>query len=310
MLDLKNKKILVAGGGGFMGSHVLQALEKRGIPKENIFAPSSKECDLRKWNDCVNAVKGREIVFDCAANPKDLLTREKIPGEIFYENLIMGVQLLEAAWRAGVEKTITIGSATEYPEGAPAPLREDTVWNGLPSPTSIPYGLSKRIVALQGELYRRQTGFNSIHLILTNSYGPGEKFESGYMIPSLIQKIMNAKQRGEKEVEVWGTGRALRDVMFVEDVAEGIVRAAELYDEAMPLNIGSGAGISVKELVELLSRIIGFEGTARWDATKPEGELKRFLDISRAERLIGFQTKTPLEEGLKKTIEWHTKQTS
>src|SRR3989344_3184719 len=296
MLDLKNKKILVAGGGGFMGSHVIETLEKRGVPKEHIFAPDSAECDLRKPDDCASAVKGKEIVFDCAAVPGDLLVRGKIPGELFYENLVMGIQFLEAAWRAGVQKIITIGSATEYPDGAPVPLREDTLWNGLPSETSIPYGLSKRIVGLQGELYRRQTGFNSIHLILTNSYGPGEKFERGYMVPSLIQKIMNAKKSGEKEIEVWGTGRATRDLMYVEDAAEGIVRAAELYDEAMPLNIGSGVGISIKEIVTVLCSLIGFEGTVRWDTTKPEGELKRFLDIARASQLIGFQAITAMPE--------------
>ncbi len=310
MLDLKNKKILVTGGSGFMGSHVLRTLEKRGVPNEHIFAPSSEECDLRKWDDCVNAVKGKEIVFDCAANPGDLLMRGKIPGELFYENLMMGAQLLEAGRQAGVQKTITIGSITEYPESAPVPFREDTLWNGLPVPTSIPYGLSKRIVALQGELYRRQTGFNSIHVILTNSYGPGEKFSSGYMIPSLIQKIMNAKKRGEKEIEVWGTGQATRDLIYIEDATEGIMLAAELYDDGMPLNIGSGAGISIQDLVTLLCSIIGFEGTARWDTTKPEGELKRVLDVSRALDLIGFQTKTPLEEGLEKTVDWHIKQPS
>ncbi len=297
--------MLVTGGNGFMGSHVIQALEKRGVPKEHIFAPSSEECDLRTWDDCVKAVKGKEIVFDCAAKPGDLLVRGKIPGEIFYENFMIGAQLLEAARRAGVQKIITIGSATEYPEGAPVPLREDTLWNGLPSETSIPYGLPKRIVALQGELYRRQSGFNAIHLILTNSYGPGEKFESGDMVPSLIQKIMDAKRRGEKEIEAWGTGRATRDLIYVEDATEGIMLAAELYDEAISLNIGSGAEISVKDLITLLCSLIGFEGVVRWDTTKPEGELKRFLDISRGLRLIGFQTKTPLEQGLKKTIEWH-----
>ncbi len=310
MLDLKNKRILVAGGSGFIGSHVIRALKKRGVPNQHIFAPSSKECDLRTWNDCLNAVKKREVVFDCAANPRDLLVRGKIPGELFYENLIMGVQLLEAARREGVQKVITIGSVTEYPEGAKAPLREETLWNGLPLETSIPYGLSKRIVALQGELYRRQSGFNSIHVILTNCYGPGEKFSSGYMITSLIQKIMNAKNRGEKEIEAWGTGRATRDLIYVEDATEGIVRAAESYDEAMPLNIASGVGISVKDLITLLSRLIGFEGTVRFDTTKPEGELKRFLDVSRALDLIGFQAETALEQGLKKTVDWHNEHAS
>ena len=305
MLDLKNKKILVLGGSGFMGSHVIRTLEKHGVPKESIFAPSSKECDLRKLDDCVKAVKGKEIVFDCAARPGDLSLRGKIPGELFYDNLLMGIELLEAARREGAQKVITVGSIMEYPEGASVPFREDTLWNGLPLKTSIPYGLSKRIVALQGELYRRQTGFNSIHVIFTNSYGPGEKFSSGYMIPSLIQKIMNAKKRGEKKIDVWGTGRATRDLIYVEDTTEGIVRAAESYDETLPLNIGSGVEISVQELVTLLCSLIGFEGTTRFDTTKPEGELKRFLDVNRARDLIGFQAKTTLREGLKKTIDWH-----
>ncbi|MBI2476183.1 MAG: NAD-dependent epimerase/dehydratase family protein [Candidatus Taylorbacteria bacterium] len=310
MLDLKNKRILVLGGGGFIGSHLVQTLKKRGVPNERIFAPSSKECNLLIWNDCLKATKGIEVVFDCAANTGDLLIRGKIPGELFYENLMMGIQLLEAARRAGAQKVVTVGSVIEYPKDARVPLREDALWNGLPLETSIPYGLSKRIVALQGELYRRQTGFNSIHVILTNSYGPGEKFSSGYMIPSLIQKIMKAKKGGQKEIEAWGTGRATRDLIYVEDATEGIVRAAESYDEAMPLNIGSGAGISIKALVALLSSLIGFEGTVRWDTTKPEGELKRFLDVSRASHLIGFQAKTALRQGLKKTVDWHKKHSS
>ncbi|MBI4085842.1 MAG: NAD-dependent epimerase/dehydratase family protein [Candidatus Liptonbacteria bacterium] len=310
MLDLKNKKILVAGGSGFMGSHVVAALKSRGVSDEKIVAPNSAECDLRVFADCQKAVKGIDVVFDCAAVPGDILMREKIPGQLFYENLLMGIQLLEAARQEGVGKAVVIGSATEYPADAPTPLNEESLWNGLPSSGNIPYGMSKRIVGIQGAMYRRESGFNAIHLLLTNSYGPGEKFESGYMVPSLIQKIMNAKARGEQEIEVWGTGQALRDLMYVEDAAEGIVRAAERYDDAAPLNIGSGAGISVKDLVMLLSKLIGFEGTIRWDTTKPEGDLKRLLDVSRAERTIGFKTKTPLEEGLKKTIEWHREQSS
>ena len=310
MIDLKNKKILVAGGNGFIGSHVCAALEKRGVLRERIVIPLPETHDLRVWEKCAGAVKGIDIVFDCAAVPGDILLRAKIPGQLFYENLIMGVHLVEAAFQEGVQKIITIGSATEYPESAPTPLKEIDLWNGLPSPGNIPYGLSKRIAALQGEMYRRQSGFHAIHVLLTNAYGPGERYESGYMVPSLIQKFLGAKERGEKEVEVWGTGNAVRDLIFADDAAEGILRAAEDYDDVSPLNLASGTGISIKELAELLSSIAGFDGTVRWNTDKPEGDLKRLLDVTRAEQLIGFKAKTPLEEGLKKTIAWHNAQSS
>ena len=305
MMDLRNKKIVVAGGTGFIGSHVISALMRRGVVREQIFVPRSKECDLRLWEHAVRAVKGADIVFDCAAVPGDIVRRAEIPGTLFYENLVMGLHLVEAAFREGVAKIITIGSATEYPAEASAPLKEDDIWGGLPALGNIPYGLSKRVVALQGELYRREAGFSAIHLLLTNAYGPGERFESGYMVPSLIQKILNAKQNHDREIEVWGTGNAIRDLIFVEDAVEGILLAAERYDEAAPLNIASGTGISIRELVTLLAALSGFEGTIRWNADKPEGDLRRFLDTGRATQFLGFETKTPLREGLKQTIEWH-----
>ncbi len=308
MINLINKRILVTGGNGFIGSHIIRILKKRGVPDKNILAPTSKDFDLRIWNDCQKVVKGREIIFDCAAKPGDLLARKEVPGTIFYENLMMGVQLLEAARQEEVQKVITIGSIIEYPEDAELPLQEDTLWRGLPVETSIPYGLSKRIVALQGKLFRQQMGFNSIHLILTNCYGPSEKFSSGYMIPSLIKKIMNAKKLGEKEIIVWGTGRATRDLIYVEDATEGVVRAAESYNESLPLNIGSGTETPIKDLVRLLCSIIGFQGDVRWDATKPEGELRRYINVTRAKKVIGLKASTTLKQGLKKTVNWHIAQ--
>ena len=310
MYDLKNKRILIAGGSGFIGSHLISALQKRGVPKENIFAPRSKECNFIVREDCAKAVKDVDVVFDCAAVPGDILLREKIPGKLFYEILVMGINLLDVARQGTVEKIVTIGSATEYPDTATAPFKEEYLWDGLPSLGNIPYGLSRRVVEMQGEMYRRESGFNSIHVILTNTYGPGERFESGYMIPSLMNKILGAKTREEKDVEAWGTGRAIRDLVFVEDAIEGILLAAELYDEALPLNIGSGVGISIKEIVTLLCDLASFKGAVRWDANKPEGALMRILDTSRASKLIGFKTKTTLEKGFKETIDWHISQST
>ena len=305
MVRLKEKRIFVAGGNGFMGSHLIAALHKRGVPKDHIIAPRSNECDFRVWDECARALKGAEVVFDCAAIAGDLLTRTKIPGEIFYDNLVMGIHILEAARQAGAEKVVTVGSVSEYPDTAPLPLKEDDLWAGLPASTNIPYGLSKRIVAIQGEMYRKQSGFNAVHLLLANSYGPGEKYESGYMLPSLIKKILDAKKANAPRVEVWGTGDQTRDLIFVDDAVEGILLAAEKYEEKGPLNLATGAGIRIKDLIALLCSIIGFEGKIKWDTTKPEGTLQRTVNIDKAKRTIGFEAKTPLEEGLRQTMGWH-----
>ena len=305
MIDLKSKKILVTGGSGFLGTHVVGGLRKRGVPKENIFIPRSKDFDLRRWENCVQVVKGQQILFDLAAFTGDLLRRLKISGELFYDNLIMGIQLIEAARKAGVEKIITIGSAAAYPENAPTPLKEDDLWMGPQSFINISYGLAKKILLAQGQAYRHQYGFNVIHLMPTNAYGPGEKIESGYLMPMLIHKIIEARRNNLPSIEVWGTGEPIRDFLYVDDCVEGIMLAAELYNEANPVNLGTGVGISIKELVATICRLVGFAGKVNWDTSKPNGQMHRVMDTHRAKEKFGFEAKTSLEDGLKKTIEWH-----
>ena len=305
MIDLATKKIVVAGGSGYLGTHLVRALVERGVPRASISVPRSSDCDLRQWEHCVRAVAGQEILFDLATITGDLLLRAKFPGTLLYDNLLMGVQLIEAARQAGAEKVVTIGSAIEYPHNAPAPLREDDLWMGQQEPANIPYGFAKKILLVQGQAYRRQYGMNVIHLLLTNTYGPGERVESGYFVPSVIQKVLAAKKSGASHIEAWGTGEPMRDFIYVDDAVEGIIAAAERYDEEDPINLGTGVGVSIRDFIGLASRIAGFSGQIRWDATKPNGQLHRVMDMTRAEAKLGFRAKTSLEAGLKKTIEWH-----
>ena len=305
MLSLKDKKILVTGGSGFLGSHVVEGLKRRGVPGSNIFVPRAKDFDLRKKEDCDKAVSGQDIIFDLAAVTGNILSRQEIPGQIFYDNLVMGVQLMEAARKSGVSKVISVGSAVEYPENAPSPLEEKNLWNGPLSSINVPSGLPKKMLLVQGQAYRAQYGFNVIHLILTNTFGPHEKVESGYLMPSLIQKLVNAQKYAQPFVEVWGTGETTRDFLYVDDAVEGILLAAELYDAKYPINLGTGTGTSIKDLVGLICRLTDYRGEIRWDPTKPQNQLHRVLKADEAFRQFGFRVKTSLEEGLRRTIEWH-----
>lgn len=306
-MDITQKKILVTGGAGFLGSFVVEALEKRGVPAGHISVPHRGTQDLRDRKACRDVVKGQDIVIHLAARVGGIgLNREK-PGELFYDNLVMGVELMEAARQASVEKFVSVATICAYPKFTPVPFKEEDLWSGYPEETNAPYGLAKKMLLVQGQAYRAQYGFNAITLFPVNLYGPRDNFDpaSSHVIPALIKKIDRAKRDGADFVEVWGTGKATREFLYVEDAAEGLVRATEQYDKPDPVNIGSGMEISIKDLVDLLCRLLDFRGEIRWDATKPDGQPRRMLDVTRAEREFGFRAKTSFEDGLRKTIEWY-----
>ncbi len=308
MLNLKKKKILVTGGSGFIGKEVVNNLvKKRGVLPNNIFVPLEKDYDLRRREDCQRAVKGQDIVIHLAAVTGNIEFHKLNPGRIFYDNLIMGTYLMEAARLAHIEKFLGIGSATEYPKNASIPLKEKDLWSDYPEETNAPYSLAKKMLLVQGQAYRQQYGFNAIHLLLTNVFGPGMNLENGYVISSLIQKVDSAKQKGEKFIELWGTGKPTRDFLYIEDASEAIVLAVEKYDKAEPVNIGSGEETSIKELAKICSSLMNFDGEIRWDPTKPDGQLRRFLDTNLAQKEFGFKAKTEFKTGLAKTLEWYKK---
>ncbi len=306
-MTLLGKKILVTGGEGFLGQHVIKELLARGVDRKDISVPSAASCDLRFYINCEKAVANHNVVFHLAAVTGGIEFHTTHPGNIFYDNLMMGVHLMESARLAGVEKFLTIGSATEYPTTASLPYREESLWQGLPDPVHIPYSMAKRMFIVQGAAYRAQYGFNAIHLMPNNMFGPGEKFESGFVIPSIMKKILDVKASGADFITSWGTGKAKREFVYVEDAARAIMLAAERYDKPEPVNIGSGEEISIKDLVTLIARFMDFKGEIKWDHTKPDGQLRRNLDVSRAEKEFGFHAEVSFEEGLKKTIDWHLK---
>jgi GDP-L-fucose synthase len=307
MHDLTKHKILLTGGNGFLGQHVRAVLKKRGVPEENIRIPRTAELDLRKFENCEKAVAGQEIVIHLAAKVGGIGFNREKPGELFYDNLMMGVQLMEAARTAGVKKFVAIGTICAYPKFTPVPFKEDDIWNGYPEETNAPYGLAKKMLLVQAQAYRAQYGLNAITLFPVNLYGDGDNFDpsSSHVIPALIKKVADAKASSASYIEVWGTGSATREFLFAEDAAEGIVLAAERYDGNEPVNLGSGMEISIKDLVELIAELMDFRGEIRWDKTKPDGQPRRMLDVSRAEKEFGFRAKTDFREGLKRTIDWY-----
>jgi GDP-L-fucose synthase len=307
-MDLHDKKLLVTGGSGFLGKVVIKKLIERGVPEANIFAPRAAELDLVKWEHCVKAVAGRDVVIHLAAVVGGIGANREHPGKFFYKNLMMGVQLMEAARLAGVKKFVAVGTICAYPKFTPAPFKEADLWNGYPEETNAPYGLAKKMLLVQAQSYRAEYGFNAIYLLPVNLYGPGDNFDpqSSHVIPALIKKIHDAKQAGVDSIDVWGTGKPTREFLYVDDAAEGIVLATERYEKAEPVNLGSGREISIKDLVEMIARLMNFTGELHWDASKPDGQPRRLLDVSRAEREFGFKAKVNFEEGLKKTIEWYS----
>lgn len=301
------KRVLVTGAAGFLGAFVLEQLKKSGADQSKIRAWDMKDADLRKWDDCVKAVKDIDLVIHLAARVGGIGLNREIPGTLFYENAMMGIQLIEAAREARVGKFVALGTICAYPKFTPVPFREDDIWNGYPEETNAPYGLAKKMLLVQSQAYRAQYGFNSIYLLPVNLYGPGDNFDprSSHVIPALIRKFAEAKENGSKKVEVWGTGNASREFLYVADAAEGICLAAERYNGPEPVNLGAGFEIKIRDLVELISRLMDFKGEIVWDRTKPDGQPRRMLDVSRAEKLFGFKAKTKFEDGLRKTIDWY-----
>lgn len=306
----QGKKILITGAAGFWGKHLIRnLLEKRKVPKENLFLPTVKELDLRKWENCQRAVEDQDIVIHLAGKVGGIgLNREK-PGEIFYDNIVMSVQLMEAARQANVEKFIGIATVCAYPKFTPVPFKEDDLWLGYPEETNAPYGLAKKMLLVQAQAYRQQYNFNAICLFPVNLYGPGDNFDPkfSHAIPALIKKVADAKKEGKDYIEVWGTGKATREFFYVEDAAEGLILAAEKYNKPEPVNLGSGMEISIRDLAKLICELMDFRGEIRWDTSKPDGQPRRCLDVSRAKKEFGFEAKTDFIEGLKKTIDWYEK---
>jgi GDP-L-fucose synthase len=306
---IKDKKIIVTGGAGFLGSFVVEKLVQKGVPKENILIPRSKDYDLRKAADIEKMFSDFkcDIVINLASKVGGIGLNMEKPGELFYDNIMMGVQLMEYARLNKVEKFISIGSICAYPKFTPVPFKEENLWGGYPEETNAPYGLAKKMSLVQSQAYRKQYGFNSICLLLVNLYGPKDNFDpkSSHVIPALIKKISEAREKGEDEVVVWGDGNATREFLFVEDAAEGIVLATEKYDKSEPLNLGKGFEISIKELVNMISRLMDYEGKIVWDDSKPNGQPRRCLDVSKAKKELDFQAKTDLETGLRKSIDWY-----
>lgn len=304
MSSLTGKSILVTGGAGFLGKYVVEKLRQRGV--KNIFVPVIDEYDLREKSVCKKAVEGKDVVIHLAAKVGGIgLNREK-PGELFYDNLIMGIQLMEEARLAGVEKFVALGTICCYPKYTPVPFKEENLWNGYPEETNAPYGLAKKMLLVQAQAYRRQYGFNAIFPMLVNLYGPGDNFQSNssHVIPALIRKVYEAKQRGENKIVVWGTGKATREFLYVEDAAEAIVLATEKYNKPEPINIGAGFEISIKDLIGFICEVMDFKGEIVWDTTKPDGQPRRCLDTSKAEKEFDFKAKTDFKEGLRKAIDW------
>ncbi len=308
MINLQKAKILVTGGNGFVGNHLINNLTQiRYVPKKNIYAPTSKQLNLIDWKNCVRAVKKIDVVIHLAAKVGGIGLNKEKPGELFYENLIMGAHLMEAARQAKVKKFVAIGTICAYPKMTPIPFKEKNLWEGYPEETNAPYGLAKKMLLVQSQAYRQQYGFNSIFLLPVNMYGPGDNFDpkSSHVIPALIKKVADAKKNKKPFIEVWGTGRATREFLYVEDAAEGIALATERYEKSDPVNLGASNEISISDLVRLICDFMDYSGAIHWDRSKPDGQPRRKLDVSKAKIEFGFRSKTNFKKGLAETIKWY-----
>ncbi|MGK5094010.1 GDP-L-fucose synthase [Deltaproteobacteria bacterium TL4] len=309
MIDLSKKRIMVTGGAGFLGKQIVKKLEQRKC--NHIFIPRKSEYDLTRREKVSSAYDAAnpDIVIHLAASVGGIGANMKNPASFFYDNLMMGVQLLDEAWKRKIEKFVALGTICAYPKYTPVPFQEEDLWDGYPEETNAPYGLAKKMLLVQSQAYRQQYGFNSIFLLPVNLYGPGDNFElqSSHVIPALIRKVHEAQIRGAQQVEIWGDGSPTREFLYAEDCAEGLLLATERYNKSDPVNLGAGFEISIKELGHKICQLMGFEGKITWDISKPNGQPRRCLDTSKATREFGFQAKTSFEEGLQKTIEWYRK---
>jgi len=302
------KNILITGGAGFLGSAIVEKLVKeRNVNRDRIIIPRSRDHDLRLMENCLSVCKEADVVIHLAARVGGIGFNMENPATLFYDNAMMGIQMIEAARLSNVEKFVAIGTICAYPKFTPVPFKEDDIWNGYPEETNAPYGLAKKMMLVQSQAYRKQYGFNSIFLLPVNLYGPGDNFhpDSSHVIPAIIKKVHDAKKAGEDKIVLWGTGKATREFLFVRDCAEGIILAAENYDGDEPVNLGAGREISIKDLGELICRLSNYDGRIEWDTSKPDGQPRRCLDTQRAIEKFGFVAKTEFEDGLRETIEWY-----
>ena len=303
MINLKNKRITITGGNGFLGRHLVAKLKERGC--KDIFIPLIEDYDLVNMNEVKQLYSNAKpnIVIHLAAKVGGIGANLDNPGKFFYDNLMMGIQMMEIGRQVGIEKFVALGTICAYPKFTSIPFKEENLWNGYPEETNAPYGLAKKMLLVQSQAYRQQYGFNSIFLLLVNLYGPGDNFDpnSSHVIPALIKKCIDVKS----QITVWGTGKPTREFLYVEDAAEAIILATEKYNKSEPVNLGAGFEISIKELVKLIVKLTGFRGKIVWDKTKPDGQPRRCLDITKAKKEFGFRATTGFEEGLKKTIQYY-----
>jgi len=307
MLNLTNKRITVTGGAGFLGAHIVQALRAQGCNR--VFVPRRKDYDLTEAEAARRLFDDQrpEVLIHCAAVVGGIGANQASPGSFFYENAMMGMQLIEAARRHGTEKTVVLGTICAYPKYTPIPFKEDDLWNGYPEETNAPYGVAKKALLVQCQAYREQYGMNAIYLLPVNLYGPGDNFdlETSHVIPALIRKCVDAMEQGREEIVCWGDGSPTREFLYVEDAAQAIIAATERYDESDPVNLGSGQEVTIRDLTEQIAAITGFKGRITWDWSRPNGQPRRQLDVTRAASQFDFRASTELGAGLRRTVDWY-----
>jgi GDP-L-fucose synthase len=306
-IDLSNQRLLVTGGAGFLGKQVVNQLIAAGANPEKITIPRSRELDLCQWENCQRAVNQQDIVIHLAAHVGGIGLNQEKPAELFYDNLMMGTQLIHAAYQAGVQKFVCVGTICAYPKFTPVPFKEDDLWNGYPEETNAPYGVAKKALLVQLQSYRQQYGFNGIYLLPVNLYGPEDNFDprSSHVIPALIRKVHEAQVAGAPSISVWGDGTPTREFIYSEDAARGIVMGTTAYNDADPVNLGTGYEIAIKDLIELICKLMDYRGEIIWQTDKPNGQPRRCLDTQRARERFGFVAQIGFEEGLRNTIAWY-----